>query len=130
MGSAYSLTYSFNQTDYASGDFNTHEHTTTLYYCGLVTWQEHPCDDDIFNGVWTVLIGFISIFLLVVVSAWACTPLPSERKSYYYAPQHAQTYDPTPVYYDPATLQRPEALPHPNSVYPHAHRGQFVVTRR
>ena len=120
MGSAYSITYTFNQTDFASGDFQTHEHSTTLYYCGLVTWQDRPCDDDVFNGVWTVLIGFMSIFLLVVVSAWACTPLPSERRSYYPpSDQHRHRRETTTIIYpDGHRMITPHQYNGQNYMYP------------
>ena len=49
-------------------------HNHTLYYCGLWTWSSTPCEEELIDELWGMIIGSTVLVLFVLISIWACHP--------------------------------------------------------
>lgn len=163
MGNAWSITYQLkdvvrlasvnttvNVSEAGSGskeEIQTHD--VTLYYCGLWTWRDRPCE-TLVDDLWVVIIGASALVLLVLLSMWACLPqdgrvgatkysalAPAAQPLYVYNQQRRQPTYPThthrppppppPLPPPPPPLRRyPNAYTHHPEAHAHIYASQAV----
>lgn len=149
MGNAWSINYrvkdvvrvvrtnvTVNVSEPGSGVHEELSHQdVTLYYCGLWTWREEPCD-GLIDELWLAIIGGTALVLLILLSVWACQPqvvrvgptkysaLPPATQPLYLHRPAQQTAYPPPRPHTHHPQPYPAAYPRHPETHTHVHSSQ------